>query len=306
MHRIIMLIGIVMMAGCAPGIRTDLVEVGTVYGFVTNPSSESLDSARVEIAGESEIITYTNQAGYYILADMVPGDYSLLVTKPGYTSQTHSVVIKKYDKKELNVVLPLETTALGRITGLVVDYFSMAPLVVDVTLMERNRTTASDSSGAFAFEDLAPAGYMLKYQAMDYVDVFSDVTVLPGRTTEIVKPMIKANTTITLYGIVFEFGQAAIKPESYPVLDSAAGILNNFSEIEVEVHGHTDAVGSDEANLTLSQRRAEAVRQYLIDMHMVEPVRLIPIGFGETRPIADNNTEAGRAKNRRVDFLITK
>ena len=307
MYRIVMLLlAVTMFLNCAPGVRTNLVEVGTVYGFVTNSSYEPLDSVQIEIAGESEVITYTNQAGYYMLADMVPGDYSMLVTKPGYTPQTHSLTIKTNDKKELNAVLPMETSASGRISGLVVDYFSKAPLVVDVTVMDHNRTAATDSNGAFVFEDLEPMSYLLKYQAMDYVDVFSDVTVLPGRTTDIVKSMIKANTTITLYGIVFEFGKAAIKPESYPVLDSAAGILNNFPEIEVEVLGHTDSIGSTAANLVLSQKRAEAVRQYLIDVHMIEPVRLIPIGLGKTKPIADNGTEEGRAKNRRVEFLVTK
>ena len=69
---------------------------------------------------------------------------------------------------------------------------------------------------------------------------------------------------------------------------------------------HTLDEKEAEANLKLSQARAEAVRDYLIDIHMVEPVRLIPIGYGESQPIDDNGTEAGRAKNRRVDFVVMK
>ena len=120
------------------------------------------------------------------------------------------------------------------------------------------------------------------------------------------KPLLRNYTVISLYGINFEFGKGVVKPESYPVLDSAAGILSNYPEVEVEIQGHTDNVGSEEANQALSQKRAEAVRQYLIDVHMIEPVRLIAYGFGEAKPVADNSTEEGRAQNRRVDFLITK
>ncbi|MGQ9818295.1 MAG: OmpA family protein [bacterium] len=67
---------------------------------------------------------------------------------------------------------------------------------------------------------------------------------------------------------------------------------------------HTDNIGSEEYNKKLSQKRAEAVQQYLIDKHMIEPVRLIPIGYGESCPVADNSTEQGRQKNRRVEFFI--
>ncbi|MEO0183664.1 MAG: OmpA family protein, partial [candidate division WOR-3 bacterium] len=81
-------------------------------------------------------------------------------------------------------------------------------------------------------------------------------------------------------------------------------ILTMHPEIEVEIQGHTDDIGADAYNLKLSQKRAEAVRDYLINKHMIEPVRLIPVGYGERRPIADNSTEEGRRKNRRVEFLI--
>lgn len=297
---------ILFFASCAAGFRTDLQEVGSVYGFVTNNSYEPLDSAQVEIIGEGGLITYTNQAGYYLLADVITGDYSLLVTKPGYAAQTVGLHVASRRKKEINVCLVPEPQQQGQISGLVVDYMTKMPLVVDVIIMDHNRTATTDDQGRFTFYDLAPGNYLLKYQALDYVDVFSEVQVLPGRTTEIVKPMLRRNAVITLYGVEFDFGKFTLKPESYPVLDSAAGILNNFPEVEVEIHGHTDAIGSDEANLILSQKRAEAVRQYLIDVHMIEPVRLIARGFGESRPIADNNTEAGRARNRRVEFVVAK
>ena len=74
----------------------------------------------------------------------------------------------------------------------------------------------------------------------------------------------------------------------------------------VEVQGHTDAVGSAQNNMKLSYLRASAVRDYLIDKHDIDPTRLIPMGYGESRPIASNKTSAGRDQNRRVEFLLLK
>ena len=108
---------------------------------------------------------------------------------------------------------------------------------------------------------------------------------------------------IILRGITFEFNKATLKPESFPVLDSIAEILLKNPKIKVEIQGHTDNIGSEKYNLKLSQKRAEAVREYLI-FKGVAPERLIAKGYGESKPIADNGTEEGRALNRRVEFVI--
>jgi len=104
--------------------------------------------------------------------------------------------------------------------------------------------------------------------------------------------------------IHFEFGKAVIKRESYPLLDQVAATLKDHPEIrKLRVEGHTDNKGSAQYNLRLSQKRAEAVVEYLVKKG-VERERLVPKGFGLTRPIASNATEAGRAANRRVEMII--
>jgi len=296
----------IIAVSCAPGIQSNLVEVGSVYGFITNEAHLPLDSVRVDVAGEASYTGYTNSAGYYQLPDLGTGTYNIIFTRDGFQSFKRSVRVKADAKTEINIALTAEESAPGRITGVVVNYPSNTPLIVDVVIPDKKLATVSDTDGSFEFDSLAPGKYLVKYQSMEYLDAYSEANVLPGQTTELMKSMIRANTPISLYGIQFEFGKATIKPESYPTLDSAAGILSNYPEVEVEIQGHTDSVGSEGANQTLSQKRAEAVRQYLIDVHMIEPVRLIAYGFGETKPVADNKTAEGRAKNRRVDFLITK
>ena len=103
--------------------------------------------------------------------------------------------------------------------------------------------------------------------------------------------------------ITFDFGKADIKGNFYDVLNSVALVLNEYDRSVVDVYGHTDNVGSDQANFDLSIQRSEAVANYLAGQQ-VNPQRLSLQGFGETRPIASNASEAGRAQNRRVEIKI--
>jgi OOP family OmpA-OmpF porin len=104
--------------------------------------------------------------------------------------------------------------------------------------------------------------------------------------------------------IHFEFDRAVIRPISYPILDDVAYLLQRNPQIRlIRVEGHTDWIGSDAYNQQLSERRANAVRNYLIQKG-IEPDRLVAVGYGESRPIADNNTVQGRARNRRTEFTV--
>jgi outer membrane protein OmpA-like peptidoglycan-associated protein len=109
--------------------------------------------------------------------------------------------------------------------------------------------------------------------------------------------------TIVLRGINFDFDKATIKPEFEGVLDAAVEVLNENPSVSVEVIGYTDSVGGDDYNLGLSDRRAKAVRDYLV-AHGVSAERLIATGRGETNPVASTDTADGRAQNRRVELDV--
>jgi outer membrane protein OmpA-like peptidoglycan-associated protein len=104
--------------------------------------------------------------------------------------------------------------------------------------------------------------------------------------------------------VYFDTNRATIKRVSYALLDDVAQALKDNPRLHVEVGGHTDSQGNDAFNLRLSQKRAEAVRIYLIKKAITSD-RLVARGYGEAVPIADNRTTAGRAQNRRVEFVIT-
>lgn len=113
---------------------------------------------------------------------------------------------------------------------------------------------------------------------------------------------VEIGRPIVLEGLTFEFNSARIRPGSEPVLESAYNILIENPQIEVEIHGHTDNIGKASYNLTLSQNRAASVRQWLVDRG-IDPGRIMTKGFGFVRPIAPNDTEEGRQKNRRIEFV---
>lgn len=110
--------------------------------------------------------------------------------------------------------------------------------------------------------------------------------------------------TVNLYNIFFSTGEYAILPESEPELGMVLRFLAENPELPVEIGGHTDNVGTPEFNLSLSERRALSVRQYLLDKG-IAPERLAARGYGMDQPVASNDSEEGRAKNRRTTLLIT-
>ena len=112
------------------------------------------------------------------------------------------------------------------------------------------------------------------------------------------------NITLDMPGnVTFAFDSADLNSQFYPVLDKVAGTLSEFDKTVIEVAGHTDSTGADTYNQGLSQRRADAVKAYLAS-HGVPGTRVVTIGAGEAHPVASNDTEEGRAQNRRVEITI--
>ena len=106
--------------------------------------------------------------------------------------------------------------------------------------------------------------------------------------------------------IKFKTGKADIDPACDKTMTAIAAILADYPGFHVQVDGHTDNVGNPEANRKLSQERADAVVKYLVEKKSVDAKRLSAKGFGDSQTIADNKSKKGQAKNRRVDFTVTK
>ncbi|MEQ8628000.1 OmpA family protein [Ekhidna sp.] len=128
-----------------------------------------------------------------------------------------------------------------------------------------------------------------------YAEITNDIALEP----------IKKGTKVVLNNIFFEVGKTELKPISYVELNKAVTLMKNNRTMKIEVGGHTDNVGAESTNQSLSQRRAQSVVEYMV-LAGVERERLIAKGYGESVPIADNSTKEGRAKNRRTEFVIVE
>ncbi|TBX23913.1 OmpA family protein [Jiulongibacter sediminis] len=153
--------------------------------------------------------------------------------------------------------------------------------------------------------------YTIRAEANDFIAIgktidltqAGDFKEIKGEDLELAP--IQTGVSVTLSNIFFKFASAELEEESFLELNRLADVLMKNRNMAIEVQGHTDNVGTAEVNLRLSQQRADAVRNYLTGKG-VPMQRVTSVGLGETRPVASNETTEGQAKNRRVEFVITK
>ena len=120
------------------------------------------------------------------------------------------------------------------------------------------------------------------------------------------KKALDESGRVAIYGINFDTGKSTIKPDSAQVLGEIGKLLNNNQGLKLSVEGHTDNAGDKASNQKLSEARAASVKDYLVKNFKVAPARLAAKGFGESKPVMDNSTEEGKAKNRRVELAKIK
>lgn len=199
------------------------------------------------------------------------------------------------------------------VRGQVIDATTKAPLaaqvaVIDVETQDTIRNlTSNEATGEFLLSLPLGRRYGLFAKAKGYLFYSGHFDLATNDTTyELTVPMekLQKGSRLVLRNIFFDFDKADLKPESDVELQEVLRLLRENPRWRVEVEGHTDSVGSAAYNQVLSQRRAEAVRRYLIQRGIAAD-RITARGYGASRPIADNRTEAGRALNRRTEILFT-
>lgn len=104
--------------------------------------------------------------------------------------------------------------------------------------------------------------------------------------------------------VEFDFDKAVVKPKYHKDIQSVAEVMKKYPDLKIVIEGHTDNVGGEKYNLSLSQKRAEAIKNIMVTKFNIEPSRLTAKGFGESKPIASNSTKEGRQKNRRVEAAV--
>lgn len=210
--------------------------------------------------------------------------------------------------------VPVATAQVTVLKGTITDINTKKPLgaTIEIVDNERNEVVATFTANTATGKYLAvlPSGknygiavkmdgYLFHSENFDiplganYQEVVKDVEMQP----------IVVGSTIVLKNVFFDYNKATLKPESFIELDRVVKLLNDNPSMRIELSGHTDATGTDTYNQKLSEDRAKSCVDYLISKG-IAPSRLEYKGYGESKPIDTNDTEAGRANNRRTEFKI--
>ncbi|MEQ9303141.1 MAG: OmpA family protein [Marinoscillum sp.] len=242
-------------------------------------------------------------------------NFSISAEGLGYFSSSR-IDVSNYEIFQIELPDHLKPKPTVVVQGIVSNSKTSTPIGAVVLIEDINSgelisvNKSNSSSGAYLVVLPAGRNYSVSASSKGFF-FYSQSFELPADTTyqeitnDIALEPIEKGTKVVLNNIFFESGRAELKPISYVELNKAADLLKDNATMVIEIGGHTDNLGSDALNLSLSQKRAEAVQKYLV-LAGIEAARVRSKGYGETQPIADNATEEGRAKNRRTEFEIVE
>lgn len=238
----------------------------------------SMDGSKAWISSDRE----GGAGGFDIYRFDVPG-----IIRPGKVLFVKGVVKDKETGKRL--AARVELTDL--LYGSVADSTVSDALTGEFLMVLKPGTN-------YAF-NISKTGYLLYSENFNLKDTVTKQSV----EKEFLLERLKPETRVILNNIFFDFDSATLKTASFPELDKVAYLLKTNPGISIQINGYTDNIGTDEYNLDLSTRRAKAVYDYLIEKG-IAPGRLTYKGYGSNRPVADNQTEKGRAQNRRTEIVV--
>ena len=251
-------------------------------------------------------INTSNWDSYYTIP--ASGEYAYMVSSKNSIGRSDVVRIKLKEEYKPNPVVLIK--------GRVLDKKTNKPVLANinyVTLADNKEIGITQSHPETGeYQIILPYGKLYGFQASakgyysvsDNLDV-TDLKEYKEITRDLYLVPLEVGQVVRLNNIFFEFGKAILKPESFIELDKVVKFMNENPNMEIALGGHTDNVGSDDYNLKLSTERSKAVLEYIVSKGIIT-TRLTTQGYGKTKPLAENNTEEGKALNRRVEFTITK
>ena len=205
--------------------------------------------------------------------------------------------------KQLSQTPPPHT---GRQVGQVSEYAFSSPVNQRYLAMKRSRPEGDVYVSVYVATNRATHHKETQDHPLILLDVIDAVPIETGMVTIDAAAMAKdisSSGHVALYGIYFDTDKADLKPESQPTLEEIAKLLKQDAALKLHIVGHTDNVGAFDYNLGLSERRAAAVVKGLTATHGIAAARLRPAGVGMLAPVAPNDNEDGRSKNRRVELV---
>lgn len=281
-----------------------------ILDVVTN---QPIARAFVRLSGAERPLT-SDENGDLLFEDIREGSHNLRIEAPGYEPADFPIEIFPNEEITQSFALRPEAPKTGTCFGRVTNEEGTGLTAVISAVDGRTRPFGTDPLTGEFVQDFEEGVYPLKVQAENYLPQEVSCEVVTGTRFELnvvlKKPeraTLVENKIILPEAIFFGFDSAEIESRSFRVLNQIVRVLmeNRESYQQLLIEGHTDDMGSNEYNQELSERRAQAVKNYLIEKGL-EAERIQALGFGEEQPIATNTTEEGRAENRRVEFNLVQ
>lgn len=303
-------------------VEGELPLMGRIAGQVVEQGAGTpISGATIQYNGHDLTGQLTSADGRFVSYQFEPGEVAMTITHPDYNGGQCAATIpdeRPEGDAELVVEVRCELVALprvGQMEGTVESAEGGAVSGATVTLSgPASRTATTSGTGRFTLGELPPGEYTVRVEAEEFLIKTQSVTVVARETVEpeiaiIPRPRralvrVRARDIQIRRQINFATDSAEIQPTSEPLMAEIADVLLRNPDItRVEIQGHTDNRGRSQANMTLSQNRANSVRAWLIEAG-VNASRLEARGYGDTEPLVPNITSANRARNRRVQFII--
>jgi len=238
------------------------------------------------------------------------GEYAYLTTNENTYGESDIVRVKLLEKEKPNPVI--------LVSGNVYNQKTKEPLTASLvyeTLPDgapAGNGVSSPTDGAFKIVLPYDKNYLIRATADKFFAVSENLnldSMIKAGYKEIHKDLylvpIEIGQVVRLNNVFFDFDKWNLRPESFVELNRVVKLLKENPSIEIEMSAHTDSYGTDEYNFKLSDNRAKSVREYIISQG-IDPKRIISQGYGESKPVAPNDTDANRQLNRRVEFKILK
>ena len=270
---------------------------GKLYVTVIDQNDDPI-LADLDISGVKSDKVSTNDKGKW-RSPMPPGDYKVTASKPGYLSDSKSATVELGKTTKVTLQLKKIPTSLK---VLVTDKFTGEKLHATINFKGEEQKLEWDIPTGEREEGFWPGAFKITATAKGYETVFTSVVVEEGKSNF---KHIKLRKKIEKIGkIFFDFDSDVIRKQSYPVLDDVVSKIKQLGTFnKILIQGHCSSEGTDEYNMDLSRRRAISVKNYLIKKS-IDGSKLEIEPYGESQPIASNDNEEGRSKNRRVEFII--
>jgi OmpA-OmpF porin, OOP family len=283
---------------------------------VLNKKTNSPVAAKVSLStGESTENIVTKADGRFQKRVQEVAMYTITTTADNFLPDEQSLVVPVVGN-DTTILLDIYLTPVAKkllVTGTVYDKKTEQPLTAKVEIQQKSKRSVNFKVGASdgKYEQELPSlgWYMLTASAEGYLNSTDSVQADSEDNTPLFKDLflapIEVGLTVRLKNIYFDFDKTTLKKESFVELNKVVDFLKQNPTVEIEISGHTDSKGSDDYNLNLSQGRSQSVVDYIVSQG-IDSFRLTAHGYGETKPIDTNDSDAGRANNRRVEFTVMK